>query len=149
MVESVSIDYKLIKLLQINGKVSNKELAAELKLSPATIRRRIRILIKNRVIQTRTIIDPVKIGLPLSAIIALKVDPLELESIMDKLASHPMITWVGTITGRYDILISARFESNNKISAFLQKEIGHIEGIRDSETFIVLETRRKYHYATL
>ena len=144
-----SLDYKLINILQRSFQINASKIAEELGVSPATVRRRLRILINNKVIGINAVVNPVKIGLSIAVFIALDVVPAKLESAMQELDNHPHVTWIAIVTGRYDLLLAARFSSNEELSVFLKKELAHIGGIVGCETFISLELKRKYHYATL
>ena len=133
-----SLDVQLIELLQANARQSSEMIAKRLNTSPPTIRRRMRRLIKNGVIQIQAVVDPARVGLPLAAVIALDVEHDMLDSAMQTLTNLPEVRWVSTTTGRFDIIIQARFASTDDIFRFVQKEIAGIDGIRDSETFICL-----------
>ncbi len=138
-----SIDEKLIKLLQQDARRSSEVLAKQLDVSPATVRRRVRNLIRNGVVRIAAIPDPEKVGLHLAVIIALKVDHDRLEEVMSALTARGEVSWACTTTGRFDILAMARFHSTEELTRFLQNELTKIDGIRDSETFVCLETRAR------
>lgn len=143
MVNTDSLDERLIKLLQKDAGQSSEVIAKHLKVSAATVRRRIRLLIKNKVIRIAAIADPDKTGLPLAVIITIDVSHEKLDSVMQTLANQPEILWISTTTGRYDIIALTRFHSTDDLSIFLQNEMPKIEGIRDTETFICLNLESK------
>ncbi len=136
-----ALDERLIRLLQQDARRSSDVLAKQLDVSPATVRRRVRNLIRKGVVRIAAIPDPEKVGLPLAAIIALNVDHEKLESVMNTLSARREIGWACTTTGRFDILAMARFHSTEELSRFVQNEMTKIEGVRDSETFVCLDTR--------
>ena len=93
MVELVSveldiIDRKILDMLQTNARTSFASVARELKINEATVRFRVKKLMKKGVV-TRFIalLDPRKIGLSVTAIIMAKVDPTLLEQAFNILAS--------------------------------------------------------------
>ncbi len=137
-----SLDGKLIRLLQQDARRSSEVMAKKLGVSPATVRRRVRNLIRKGVVRIAAIPDPEKVGLHLAAIIALKVDHDRLE-VMSTLTARGEVSWACTTTGRFDILAMARFHSTEELTRFLQNELTKIDGIRDSETFVCLETRAR------
>ena len=64
------IDLQLLHLLAIDGRQSNKKLAAATGIAPSTCLTRVRRLQRDGVIKAvQAIIDPVKLGYPLQAII--------------------------------------------------------------------------------
>ena len=132
------LDERLIHLLENDARQSSEVLAAQLNTSPATIRRRVRKLIQSKVLRIVAVVDSSKVGLPLTAVIALDVAHEKLDSVTQMLVSRPEVKWISTTTGRFDILVMARFPSTDELSVFVQKELAKIEGVRDSETFICL-----------
>lgn len=137
-----SLDERLIKLLQKDARRSSDVLAKQLKVSPATVRRRMRRLIQNGTMRIAAIADPAKIGLPLAVMIALHVEHDKLDSVVEQLYKRPEVGWLSSTTGRFDIMALARFPSTEGLSKFIQKEITEIEGIRDSETFVCLNIKK-------
>ncbi len=142
MVKVDSLDERLIKLLQKDARRSSDVLAKQLKVSPATVRRRMRRLIQDGTMRIAAIVDPAKIGLLLAAMIALDVEHDKLDSVVAQLFERPEVGWLSTTTGRFDIMALARFPSTEGLSKFIQKEIAEIEGIRDSETFVCLNINK-------
>jgi len=137
-----SIDEKLIQLLERDARQSSEVLAKQLKVSPATVRRRIKKLIQSGVLRIVALVDPQKVGFPLIAIIAFDIAHEKLESVIQMLADRPEVKYVSTTTGRFDVLIQARFRSTEELSDFVQKELPNVEGIRDSETFVCLQVKK-------
>lgn len=145
-----SIDEQLIKLLQEDATQTSRVLAKKLNLSPVTVRRRIKKLIRNKVMRIGAIVDPRKIGIPLSVVISLDVAPDKLPSVLKELAKRPEITWVSSTTGRFDIVALARFSSTDGLSKFIQSEISMIDGVKDSEVSVCLQLeRRAGHYSEI
>lgn len=135
-------DEQLISLMGQDARQSSEALAKKLRVSSATVRRRLRKLIRNDLLHIVGVADPADFGLPLAAVIALDVDHDRLESAMDELVNRPEIKWVSTTTGRFDIVAIGRFLSTDSLSDFLTDELGKIEGVRDSETLVCLEVKK-------
>ncbi|MFC1821753.1 Lrp/AsnC family transcriptional regulator [Thermodesulfobacteriota bacterium] len=133
------IDKKIVRMLLQNARQSSEEIAKQLDVTSATIRRRINRLIEDQALRIVALIDPEKFGFPLVAIIAFKVDRDKLDQTIQNLTQCPEIPWVTSTTGRYDVLTMAWFRSNSELSDFLKRVAEENEGIRDSETFICLD----------
>ncbi len=142
MVTFDSLDKPLIELLQVDAHQSSEKLARQLKVSPSTVRRRIRGLITSGVLHIVAVVDPDKVGFPLTAIIALDIAHEKLDSAMNMLASRSEVKWVSSTTGRFDVMAYAQFRSTEELSSFVEKELARMEGLRDSETFICLRVRK-------
>jgi len=139
------IDNQLIQLLGENARQSSYRLATKLKLSPTTVRRRIRKLIQSGVLRIVATVDPDKVGFPLSAIIGFDVDQDKVNSALQALASMPEVKWLSTSTGQFDLLALTRFRSPDELSDFLQKELTGIKGLKNTETFICLRVEKGKH----
>ena len=141
-----SLDKKLIELLMEDANRSSEALGKLLKVSSATVRRRTKTLIQNGVLRIIAVADPNKVGAPLAVVIAFDVVHEQLDSITKLLANRPEVKWASTTTGRFDLIILARFRSTEELANFTQKELPkNIEGIRNSESFICLH-EEKAHY---
>ena len=137
-----SLDKNLIELLARDARQSSEALAKQLNVSPATIRRRINKLIQSGVVRIVAVGDPNKIGFPLAAVICFDVAHEKLDSVMEMLANRREVRWVSSSTGRFDIIALARFHSTDELSDFMQKEMAHVEGLRNSETFVCLHVKK-------
>ena len=140
-----SVDEQIARLLSQDARQNSEALAKQLNLSSATVRRRLRKLIREDVLRIVGVIDPIKFGFPVAVVMTLDVAHGKLESAMEGLAKRPEIRWVSTTTGRFDILALARFRSNNELSEFMTKVLAQLEGVKDSETFICLDVRKGHH----
>ena len=143
-----SMDEKLVRLLGQDARQNSETLAKQLNLSSATVRRKLRELIHSDALHIVGLVDPNRFGFPLAVVIALDVARDKLESALEALAKRPEIRWVSISTGRFDIIALARFSSTESLSDFVTKELTHMEGVRDSETFICLNVK-KGRYGTL
>jgi len=134
-----AIDEHLIELLQKDARQSSKMLAKQLHVSPTTARRRVRTLIRNGTIRIVAVADPRKLGLNLSAFIALNVEKTDLDSVIEALFILKPITDIWITTGRFDIIVRVRVASVDELSGFLRNEIANISGIRRREVLIYVE----------
>ena len=136
------LDEKLLQLLSQDARKSSKTLAKQLNVNEATIRRRIKKLLESGVLRIIGVTDPTAIGFPLLAVIAFDVAHQNIDSAIDALASRSEVKWVSSVTGPFDIIAVARFRSTDELYGFMQKEVAHLEGLRDSQTFICLHTTK-------
>ena len=137
-----SIDAQLVKLMGTDARQSSKNLANQLNISVATVRRRLRRLIKTDLLRIVGITDPAKFGFSLGVVINLDVEQRKIEPVMDWLINRTEIKWAATTTGRFDIIAVGRFESTDHLSNFLTKELTSLKGIKDTETLISLDVRK-------
>lgn len=136
------LDGQLISLLQANGRASNIELAKQVGVSEGTIRRRFRNLVKDEVIRVVAIPDPAKLGRGTTALVGLQADPAAVDPAAAALALIPEVQYVAVTTGAYDIFLWVALSSPEELSNFLRIQVGSIEGVRRTETFVNLSIRK-------
>ena len=134
-----AIDEKLIKLLGTDARQSAEKLAKRLKVSPTTVRRRLKTITRNGTIRTVAVVDPVKAGIGLQAVICFNITHEDADNIVKTLEKFSEVKWIGITTGRYDIIVKAAFVSTAELSDFIQKKLSGVRGIKDTETFICLD----------
>jgi Lrp/AsnC family transcriptional regulator, regulator for asnA, asnC and gidA len=137
-----SVDEQIVRLLGQDARQNSETLAKKLKLSSATVRRRLRKLIRSDLLRIVGVVDPASFGFPLLVVITLDVAHEKLESAMEKLSQRPEIIFVSAITGRYDMILIGRFRSAGSLSGFVTKELAKIEGVKNSETFVCLGIKK-------
>jgi len=143
------LDEHLIKLLAQDARVSSEVLAKKLKVTPATVRRRLNELIKNKVVRILAAVDPNKVGLPLAVVIAYDVEHDKLDSAVNLLANRPEVTWISTTTGRFDIISLVRVASTDELYEFINKVMSQIDGLKNSETFVCMHVEKGGSYSLI
>ena len=138
-----NVDRAIMAILQEDGRAPHVELARRLGVSEGTVRRRLAKLLKGGVIRVVAVAEPERLGYHTSAFIGLQVDPAQVEEVATKLAALAETEQVAITTGRYDIFIGVNLESAAALAAFLHRKIGTVEGVRRTETFISLGTRKR------
>jgi Lrp/AsnC family transcriptional regulator for asnA, asnC and gidA len=132
------VDLRLISLLQGDGRRSNVEIAQELNLAEATVRRRLDRLLSDGALRITAVVDPDKTGLPTAAVIMVEADLARVDDIARQLAALPEVQIVSITTGRWDIIVQAVFPSDEHLLSFLRDRVASIAGVRHTETFHVL-----------
>jgi len=135
-------DQQLVHLLEKDATKSSAALAKMLSISPATVRRRIGRLIKDGVIRITATVDAGKVGFYLISLITLNVDPAKINVATGILRSKKNVRWVAVSSGRYNIVILARFSSTEELHLFIQDDLAKLDGLETSETFICLSIEK-------
>ncbi len=143
------VDEKIVRILGQDGRRTSEQLAKDLNISAATVRRRIKKLIENDMLHFVGVVNPANFGYPLPAVIAVDVVPGKLDSVLERLTEQPEVKWTATTVGRYDIIAGLRFRSIDYLSGFVTNTLNHIDGIKDSETFICLKGSKDGPYLPL
>ena len=137
-----SVDKQIVRLLGKDARQDSETLAKQLNISAATVRRRLRKLTQSGLLRIVGVVDPASFGFSTLVMITLDVAPDKVELATEKLSKRPEVRFVSTITGRYDVMAIARFRSTERLSEFMTKDLGKLEGLRDSETFVCLEVKK-------
>ncbi|MEM3851950.1 MAG: Lrp/AsnC ligand binding domain-containing protein [Methanomassiliicoccales archaeon] len=73
-----------------------------------------------------------------TAIVQLKVDTKEADSIAMKVAKHEAIFDVYMVTGDADIVVKAKFKNYSHVKKFLVDTLGGIPGVKETKTMMVV-----------
>ena len=137
-----SLDKKIMESLGRDAEQSNESLAKQFGVSTATVRRRVKRLLDEKVMRVVAVFDPEKVGFPVTCIIGFNVTHRNLDKAIEHLSEWPDIKWISTTTGCYDIMAVARFQSTDALSRFVHKGLIKIQGLKATETFICLDIRK-------
>ncbi len=134
------IDLQIISLLQEDGRRSFSEIAEAVGRTEVTIRRRVRRLIDEGVIKRFTVvIDPLKIGRQIQAIIRVKTVMKEASGIAEKVREYDEVNEAYFLDGACGILLKVTVKDLSELRQFLEYRLGKLLGVSEVETCIVLE----------
>lgn len=133
------LDRVLVRCLQADVRASYQEIAKVVGTSPSTVRRRVERLVENGAIKLVAVPAWDRLGLRLTAFIAISVDLYRLRSVGKHLAEMDEIVFVAMVTGDYDIISEVVLPRNEDFVRFVTQRIAPIEGIRNIQTFMVPE----------
>ena len=131
------IDYKILKLLEENGRMPLKQLAEAVYLSSPATAARIEKLERDDIISGYTAkINYKKLGYPIIAFVHLELDPSRKPSFYPFICDHPNVLECNCVTGHYSMMIKVAFQSTELLDNF----IGKIQQFGMTETQIVFST---------
>jgi|ERR1700755_1349132 DNA-binding Lrp family transcriptional regulator len=141
-------DVNILRTLQRDAHAKASELAETLAISPSPLYRRIRMLEEAGVIrQYMTLLDPEKVGFPISAYVS-----VALEKNADKMAAFERailsceeVMECYLMTGTYDYVVRVVASDIPGIERFVMTRLTKIDGVRDVNTSITL---RRVQYKT-
>jgi DNA-binding Lrp family transcriptional regulator len=136
------IDIKILCVLQKNSRKSNTEIAEELNMVEATVRRRIKNLVDKGIIQGFSIyLNYALIENSVKAYIQIKVDSGALDKVVNKIRTHERVIAIYRVTGEYDLLCVTLFVSMSEVQDFIDNYL-KIRGIHHVETQIVMSAHK-------
>ena len=136
------VDRGIIGILQTNGRTPNREIARVLDISEATVRNRVSRLIEEGLINIVAVPTPRAVGMTMSAIIGVSVEMQQLDHVVDTIVGYGEVRYAGIATGQHDIIIEAFFEDQEHMLHFVTKKLGHLEGVLNLETSVILKVAK-------
>jgi Lrp/AsnC family leucine-responsive transcriptional regulator len=136
------IDAKILNLLQSNSRVSNAEIARQIKMAPSAVLERIKKLEKNKIIKKYTAqINAIEVDKELLAFILVRANgPIVDQSTARALAKVSEVQEVHMVAGEDCFLVKVRVENPAALTELLRTKIASIKSISSTSTTIVLET---------
>lgn len=132
------VDVRILSRLRDNARLSNVDIARDLGISEATVRRRIQSLEDKGIIQGYSCyLNYHLIENPVKAYVHLSLDPSRRESVVGKIVAHPRAIAVYRVTGDHDVLAVMFFIDMSELHDFLDHYL-QLEGIREVRTQIVM-----------
>ena len=142
--EAFDLDIEILKKLDIDGRISHRQLAKDLDKSPVTIKNHVEKLEKDGIIEDYGVtINYENLGYDIIALIELTISKGKLLEVQQTLAKNPNIFAVYDITGEYDSLILARFKSRGDLSKMI-KEIHKSPNVERTNTHLVLNVIKEH-----
>ena len=134
------IDIKILRKLISDARLSYRNIAEQIGVSPPTVLARVEKLEKNKIIKSYSaLLDHEKLGYDLTAIIevtALKNKVVEVEKVLSK---YENVCAIYDITGLTDMIIVAKFRNRKELSDFVKKELS-IPSVQRTNTHLVFIT---------
>lgn len=138
------IDWKIIDNIRKEHK-NNNAIARELGVSEGMIRQRLKKLKDAGIVKISGLINPDVLENKMSALIAATLsNSSHLDEIAKEIADFEEVLSVSVSTGRYDIMIEVLVESNKGLVRFITEKLSAVDGISDTETFVMLKSYGKY-----
>lgn len=132
------VDREILRVLQIDGRTSNTEIARKLGITETTVRKRIAAMRENEYFEIVAIPTPKVANYNISAIMGFAVVLHNLQEVVDALTERPEVRYCGMSTGRFDVIVEAFFTDNDHLLSFTTDVLAKLPGIRDVETSLIL-----------
>jgi Lrp/AsnC family transcriptional regulator for asnA, asnC and gidA len=138
------IDWKIIDILR-KGHIPNNAIAKELNVSEGMVRQRIKRLKEAKILTVRALINPDVLSSQQLAVIAVNVkEAALLENKAHEIAALENVLSVSVSSGRYDLMVEVLVSSNRGLVRFLTEELSSVQGVSNTESFMMLKTYNKF-----
>ena len=132
------LDKNILNALNKNARMSFRQVAKKLRLSPSTLHNRVKRLENSGVLKGYIpLIDTESVGYSSMAIISLRVKQESDVEIQETLSKFPQIGAIYEITGEWDLILICYFKGQKDLTNFIKKELS-IPMIERAITHLVL-----------
>jgi len=132
---------RLLTELTRDGRSTFEELARLCGVSEQTVARKVAALRQSQLLAIRAVFDPAILGLPVAALLWLRVKPARMDDLARTLAEQPYVRYAALITGQYQIVADIRLGSKDKLRETLSRSdwVGDVEAMDSSLILAVLK----------
>lgn len=137
------IDKKILRVLSGDGKISNKDLAERVGLSPSPCWQRVQRLEKNGVITGyRTLLNQELLGAPDVVFVVIKLERhagSSPEDMVEQLARMPEILEIYLTSGSFDYMLKVAVDGTAGFENFIRGKLQEFDGIGQSRSSFSLQ----------
>jgi len=121
------------------------QIAAELGTTEGTVRRRVKQLTQNEIIQIVAIVEAHDMGWEEAAMIGISVQANLITAIADEIAKLPEVAYLFQAAGEFDLIAEVFCKDKEHFVSFLNNKLQQIPGVERTQSFMIL-TMHKLSY---
>ncbi len=145
-----TIDRKILRTLQRDGRLSNIELAERVNLSPTATAERVKRLTREGFIEGyQALLSPERLGRGMLVFVEVKLDrttPEVFDAFATAVRRSDDVMECHMVAGGFDYLVKARVAGMEAYRAFLADIILPLPGVRETHTYAVMEEVKSTSY---
>jgi len=137
-------DLKILSELSNDSSISIPKLSKKINVNTSVVYSRIKRLVKSKLIKKFTIdVNDKELGYAVKSLTGINMDSKQRDVVIEELFKIPGVREISEVTGIFDILVSMFAKNLPEMHRLISEEIGKIQGIVSSESFIEMKTRTK------
>ena len=139
-----NIDLKILSELSNDSSISIPHLSKKINVNSSVVYSRIKRLVKRKLIERFTIeINNKELGYAVKSLTGINMDSKKRDNIIEELFKINEVREISEVTGRFDILVTMFARNLEDMHQLVSEQIGKIQGIVGSESFIEMKTQTK------
>ena len=139
-----NIDLKILSELSNNSSISVPLLSKKINVNSSVVYSRIKRLVKRKLIERFTIeINNKELGYAVKSLTGINMDSKKRDNIIEELFKIKEVREISEVTGRFDMLVTMYAKNLENMHQLVSEQIGKIQGIVSSESFIEMKTQTK------
>lgn len=139
MKELDDTDRAIIGHLQYDGRMPYTEIAAKLGLSEGAVRRRVKRLTEEGLLQIVAVVDPQLMDWQAAGMIGVNIQPGQMEAAAEQIAQFPEVTYLFMSSGGFDLFVEIYCRDREHFVDFLNQKLQQVPGVLRTETFMILK----------
>ncbi len=147
------IDRSILKALQLNGKISNVELAKKVGLSATPCLERVKRLELDGFLKGYyDKVDPLKLGVGLLVFVEItleKTSPAVFDQFKEAVKDLIEVQECHLVSGDFDYLLKARVSDMGAYRTLLGETLLTLPGVSESRTYVVMEEVKETSYVAV
>ncbi len=137
-------DLKILSELSNDSSISIPKLSEKINVNTSVVYSRIKRLVKTKLIKKFTIdVNDKELGYAVKSLTGINMDSKQRDVVIEELFKIPGVREISEVTGRFDILVIMFAKNLPEMHLLISEEIGKIQGIVSSESFIEMKRRKK------
>jgi DNA-binding Lrp family transcriptional regulator len=137
------LEYRTLRLLVDDGRISAAQVARELDVSRSTAYRMIQSLLEKGAARPRVEIEPAALGFPITALLTLDVQPRHIPTVLAALGEHPTARFTVMAAGPASVIHHGAFRDEDHLAGFVTDDLGALSGISGINMSIALTVLRR------
>ena len=138
------IDQKILSELSKDSSISIPKLSKKINVNSSVVYSRIKRLVKKKLIERFTIdVNNKELGYGVKSITGINMDSKQRDNVIQELFKIQGVREISEVTGRFDILVTMYAKNLGDMYRIISDNIGKIQGLVGSESFIEMKTRTK------
>ena len=136
------IDRDIIAHLQCDGRMPFTEIAGELGVSEGTVRRRVKRLTENGLLQIVAVVEPQFLGWKSAGMIGVTVQAGQIDAVADQIARFPEVSYLFMASGEFDLFVEVYCRDSEHFVSFLSQRLQKVPGVLHTRTFMILKMHK-------
>ena len=138
------LDLKILSELSKDSSISIPKLSKKINVNSSVVYSRIKRLVNKKLIERFTIdVNNKEFGYGVKSITGINMDSKQRDVVIQELFKIQGVREVSEVTGRFDILVTMYAKNLSDMYRIISDNIGKIQGLVGSESFIEMKTRTK------
>lgn len=136
------VDLKILELLKQDSRKSFNDISLEVKKTEATVRRRVKKLVEERIIKKFTIEYEIDTKQKIFATIKIEPDFKEIKRILRELTLIEEVANIWRLSGDCGLLLKVDIDSIDKFNPLIEEKISQVNGVKIIETCFITDIIR-------